>query len=162
MSKDARTYVSIKLEGEAALMEKAAEAKEQIYKEFHPSRGFPKPKPAKVKQVLSEMNLLGKGTIWPFDVLVYFCEVAVQYIHVEGDIFENMGDCFTDAYEEVIQTLNREKTPDLYEKYKDRLWAIANTSNCHCWGIQDALAGSYSVLKWAEDDDKAKLYDYNL
>lgn len=83
-------------------MEKLAASKEQIYKEFNPNRGFPKLRPAKVKQVLSEMNLLGKGTIWPFELLVYFCEVAIQYIHDEGDIFENMGDCFTDAYEKVI------------------------------------------------------------
>lgn len=84
--------------------------------------------------------------------MVYFCEVAVQYIHDEGDIFENMGDYFTDTYEKVIQTLNKEKTPDLYERYKERLKAIVNKPDCHCWGIHDSLADSYSVLKWIEDD----------
>ncbi|WP_036736697.1 DUF6155 family protein [Paenibacillus zanthoxyli] len=153
ISKDARSYVSIKLEGEAALLEKVVAAKDQIYKEFNPIRGFPKLRPSKVKQIFTEMNRLGKGTSCPFELMVYFCEVAVQYIHDEGDIFENMGDCFTDTYEKVIQILNKEKTPDLYERYKDRLKAIANKPDCHCWGIHDSLAGSYSVLKWIEDDE---------
>ncbi|GIP33567.1 hypothetical protein J2TS4_27770 [Paenibacillus sp. J2TS4] len=57
------------------------------------------------------MSTFGAGTVWPFELLVYFCEEAVQFIQEEGDIFEDMGDCFTNAYEEVIQILNKEKTP---------------------------------------------------
>jgi len=82
--------------------------------------------------------------------MVYFAETAVQSIHEEGDIFEDMGDYFTDTYQEIIQRVNREKTPELYNQYKERLRAIADTKNCECWGIQDSLEGSYSDLKWLE------------
>jgi hypothetical protein len=146
--------LSVKLEGEAALLEIVEAFKEQIYKEFYPNRGLPKLRVAKVEKILSEMNLIGKGTIWPFELLIYFCEVAVFYIHEHGDIFEDMGDRFTDAYEEVIQILNKEKMPDLFEKYKDRVNAIVHTSGCECWGICDSLAGSYSDLKWVDHDDE--------
>lgn len=74
-----------------------------------------------------------------FELMVYFCEVAVQSIHENGDIFEDMGVFFTDAYEAVVQTLNKEKTPDLYEKYQDRVKAIVDTKNYECWGIHDSL-----------------------
>ena len=152
-----REFLSLKLEGESALLEKLEACKEQIYKEFYPKRGFGKLRVAKVKEIFADMKRAGKGTIWPFELMVYFCEVAVAYIRAEDDIFESMGDLFTDTYESVIQTLNKEKTPEVYEKYQDRIKAIVDTPGCHCWGIHDSLADSYSELKWAnhdEDDDE--------
>lgn len=128
--------------------------KQSIYKQFYPTRGLPKLRVTAVEQAISDMRNAGKETIWMFELMVYFCEVAVQYIHENGDIFEDMGDCFTDAYEAVVQMLNKEKTSDLYEKYQDRVKAIVNTTNCECWGIHDSLKGSYSALKWIDHDEE--------
>lgn len=153
ISKDARAYVSFRLEGEAGLLEWATEAKAQIDKEFNPTRGFPKMRLATVRKIFTEVNRLGKGTIWPLEVMVFFCETASDYIHYEGDIFEYMGDFFTDTYEKVIRLLNKEKTPDLFEKYQARLEAIAKKPNCHCWGIQDSLVGSYTEIRWVDEDE---------
>ncbi|GAA0361911.1 DUF6155 family protein [Bacillus horti] len=159
-NKDTQAYVSVKLEGEPVLLEIVDASKERIYKEFYPTRGFPKLRVSKIEQVLSEIKTIGKGTIWPFELRVYFCEVAVQYIHEQADIFEDMGDCFTETYEEVVQILNKEKKPDLYEKYKDRLKAIVHTPGCECWGIHDSLEGSYSDLKWVDHDEEEDDLDH--
>lgn len=153
LSKDARTYVSIRLDGESGLQEGVAEAQALIDNEFNPARGFPKLRPAIVRKIFTEINRIGKRTIWPLEIMIFFCETASEYIHYEGDIFENMGDFFTDTYEIVIQLLNKEKTPDLFEKYQARLEAIAKKPNCHCWGIQDSLIGSYTELKWVDEDE---------
>jgi hypothetical protein len=99
------------------------------------------------------MKSFTKETIWFLELMVYFCETAVQYIHENSDIFENMGDFFTDTYETVIKTLNKEKKPDLFEKYKERVKAIVNTKDCECWGINDSLKYSYSLLKWIDHDE---------
>ncbi|WP_438496823.1 hypothetical protein [Paenibacillus sp. IHBB 3054] len=153
LSKDARAYVSIRLEGETGLQEWVTEAQALIDKEFNPARGFPKLRPATVKKIFTEVNRLGKGTIWPLEIMVFFCETASDYIHYEGDIFENMGDFFTNTFEKVIQLLNKEQTPELFEKYQARLEAVAKKPNCHCWGIQDSLVGSYTELKWVDADE---------
>lgn len=153
ISKDARAYVSFRLEGDVGLLEWVIEAKAQIDKEFNPTRGFPKMRLAIVKKIFTEVNRLGKGTLWPLEVMVFFCETASDYIHYEGDIFEYMGDFFTDTYEKVIRLLNKEKTPDLFEKYQARLEAIAKKPNCHCWGIQDSLVGSYTEIRWVDEDE---------
>lgn len=151
MNKDAQAFVSVKLQGERAILELVKEYKEKVRQEFYPDRGYPKLRVAKVRKVFSELNKIAKETIWPLELMVYFAETAVQSIHEEGDIFEDMGDYFTDTYQEIIQRVNREKTPELYNEYKERLRAIADTKNCECWGIQDSLEGSYSDLKWLED-----------
>lgn len=91
VNKDAQTYVSVKLEGERALLEMINASKERIYKEFYPTRGLPKLKVSKVEQVLAEMKTIGKGTMWPFELMVYFCEVAVQFIHEQADILFSNG-----------------------------------------------------------------------
>ena len=150
MNKDAQAFVSVKLQGERAILELVKEYKEKVRQEFYPDRGYPKLRVTKVKKVFSELNKIAKETIWPLELMVYFAETAVQSIHEEGDIFEDMGDYFTDTYQEIIQRVNREKTPELYNQYKERLRAIADTKNCECWGIQDSLEGSYSDLKWLE------------
>ncbi|MCZ8516140.1 DUF6155 family protein [Paenibacillus filicis] len=156
-NKDARAFVSVKLQGEKALGVLIEEYKEKIRKEFYPARGLPKLRVTVVEKAIAEMKVVGKGTIWLFDLMVYFCEIAVQYIHENGDIFEDMGDLFTDAYEAVIQSLNEEETPDLYCKYKERVKAIVDTTGCECWGIHDSLEGSYSMLKWVDQDEEDEI-----
>jgi len=151
-NKEARTIVSVKLQGKSAVLELVKEYKEKIRKEFDPPRGFPKLRVATVKQAIADTNKIAKETEWKLELMVYFAEIAVQFIHEYGDISEDMGDYFTDTYEEIIQWLNKERTPDLYNKYKERLKKIVKTKNCGCWGIQDSLKGSYSVLKWVEED----------
>lgn len=153
-NKEAQAFVSVRLQGEKAILELFEDYKEQIRKEFYPTRGLPKLRVATVKQAISDINTLGKGTNWPLELMICFAEIAVQSIHENGDIFEDMGDCFTDVYAEIIQRLNREKTPELYEKYKDHLKAIVNTKGCECWGIHDSLEGSYSMLKWVDHDEE--------
>lgn len=151
MNKDAQAFVSVKLQGEKAILELLEEYKEKINQEFNPARGYPKIRVAKVRGVISDLNKIAKATIWPLELMVFFAETAVQYIYESGDISEDMGDYFTDTFEEIIQRVNKEKTPELYNRYKERLKAIVDTKNCECWGIQDSLEGSYSDLKWLED-----------
>lgn len=151
-NKETQLFVSVKLQGDHAITQLVEDCKQSIYKQFYPTRGLPKLKVAAVEKVFSDMRNVGSETIWFFELMVYFCEIAVQYIHEYGDIFEDMGDFFTDAYEAVIQTLNKQKTPDLYDKYKERVKAILDTTGCECWGIHDSLEGSYSVLKWVQPD----------
>jgi hypothetical protein len=153
-NKHTQSFVSVKIQGENAVIQLLENCKQSIYKQFYPTRGLPKLRVTAVEQAISNMRSVGEGTIWHFELLVYFCEVAVQHIHENWDIFEDMGDFFTDTYEAVIQTLNKEKTPDLYEKYQDRLKAIVDTKGCECWGIHDSLEGSYSVLKWVDHDEE--------
>ncbi|MCB8818350.1 hypothetical protein [Desulfosporosinus shakirovi] len=148
--KEVRTFVSVKLQGEKAVLEIIKEYKEKIRKEFDPPRGAPKLRVATVKTAIADINKIARETEWPLELMVYFAEMAVQFIHEWGDISEDMGYYFTDTYEEIIQLLNKQKTPDLYDKYKGRLKKIMKTKNCGCWGIEDSLKGSYSVLKWVE------------
>ncbi|MBD2846570.1 hypothetical protein IDH44_15325 [Paenibacillus sp. IB182496] len=156
ISKDTRAYVLFRLEGEAGLLEWVAEAKAQIDKEFNPTRGYPKLRPAIVKKTFTEINRLGKGTTWPLEIMIFFCETASAYIHDEGDIFENMGDFFTDTFEKIIRLLNKEKSPDRFNSFQTRLETIVKKPNCHCWGIQDSLIGSYTELKWVDEDEFVK------
>lgn len=158
-NKDIQSFVSVKLQGEHAIEQLFEDCKQKIYTEFYPTRGLPKLRVAVVGKAISDMKNVGKGTFWLLELMIYFCEIAVQHIHENGDIFEDMGDLFTDTYEAVIQTLNKEKTPNLYEKYHDRVIAIFKTTGCECWGIHDSLEGSYSMLKWADHDEEDKEED---
>jgi len=153
-NKNAQAFVSVKLLGENAVLELAEECKAKVRKEFYPDRGDPKVRVAKVREVISDFNKIVKETAGPLELMVFFAETAVQSIHESGDIFEDMGDYLTDTYDRIIQRINKEKTPELYDRYKDRLRAIADTKNCECWGIRDSLEGSYSDLKWLKDDAK--------
>lgn len=152
-NKDARAFVSVKLQGENAVRAVVEESKEKIRQEFDPDRGNPKMRVAKIKEVISDLNKIAKDTVWPLELMVFFAETAVQSIHECGDIFEDMGDYLTETYDQIIQRINKEKTPELYQKYQQRLKKMADTKNCECWGIHDSLVGSYSELKWLDDDD---------
>lgn len=152
--KDAQAFVSIKLQGEQIFPDLVEEYKEKIRNEFDPPKGLPKMRKAIIKQTISEMSKIARESVWPLELMVYFAETAVEYIHEEGDIFESMGDYFTDTFDKIIQRLNKEKKPDLFDKYKDRLKAIVETKNCDCWGIHDSLETSYLDLKWIEDDEE--------
>lgn len=151
-NKNAQAFVSVKLLGENAVLELVEKCKAKVRKEFYSDRGDPKMRVAKVREVISDISKITKETVGPLELMVFFAETAVQSIHESGDIFEDMGDYLTDTYDRIIQRVNKEKTPELYDQYKDRLRAIADTKNCECWGIHDSFEGSYSDLKWLKDD----------
>lgn len=65
-NKDARSYVSVKLEGEPALLELLDSYKEGIRKEFYPNRGFPKLRVVKIEQAISENEKGWKGNSLDF------------------------------------------------------------------------------------------------
>ena len=65
MNKDAQAFVSVKLQGEIAILGLVKEYKEKILKEFYPDRGDPKMRVAKVREVISDLDKIAKGTIWP-------------------------------------------------------------------------------------------------
>lgn len=153
-NKATQSFVSIKLQGEDGIARMLEECKQNIYKQFYPTRGFPKMQISVIKKAIRDIKEVSKETIWFLELMVYFCEIAVEYIHENGDIFEKMGDFFTDSFETVIKTLNKEKTPDLFGKYKERIKAIVDTKGCECWGINDSLKGSYSLLKWVDYDEE--------
>jgi len=110
IQKLSEAFVSVKLQGERAILELVKEYKGKVRQEFYPDRGDPKMRVAKVRDVISDLNKIAKETIWPLELMVFFAETAVQSIHEDGDIFEDMGDYFTDTYEEIIQRVNKEKT----------------------------------------------------
>ncbi|WP_281884842.1 hypothetical protein [Paenibacillus sp. YYML68] len=155
--KQLHSYLAVKLQGEDYALELLESCKEEIRKQFYPSRGMPKLKVDKVEQTLSEMRAAGAGTAWPFELLVYFCETAAQFIEDYADIFENMGDLLTDSFETVIQELNKDESAERYEAYKDRLKVIMMRDNLFCWGIHDSLIGSYFELKWLGEDEKTEV-----
>jgi hypothetical protein len=148
----AHAFVCVKLEGETAFNEALEHYKKIIRVQFFPSRGHPKLNIAVVKKAIAEMNQIATGTIWTLELMVFFCETASRYIGEEADIDEDMGDYFTDMFQEAIDRLNREKTLEQYEKYKDRLKAIVNMKNCECWGIHDLLEDYFAMLKWDVGD----------
>ncbi|SHI19204.1 hypothetical protein [Desulfosporosinus lacus] len=67
--KEVRTFVSIKLQGEKAVLEIIKEYKEKIRKEFDPPRGSPKLRVATVKTAIADINKIAKETEWPLEFL---------------------------------------------------------------------------------------------
>lgn len=125
--------------------------KKKIKAEFFPVRGNEKLRVSVVKKAMSDLKKVTKESQHIFELMVYFAETAVLYIHKYGDIFEDMGDYLCDVFDSVIQLLNKENGPELYLQYQDRLNKIIHTGNLECWGIGDSLEESYSDLKWLDD-----------
>ncbi|WP_047154981.1 DUF6155 family protein [Aneurinibacillus tyrosinisolvens] len=160
MSKEVQTYMSIKINGDDGVQAIIEDYKKKIQAEFFPARGYGKLRVSVGKKTISDFEKAAKDTGLTLELMMCFAEVAVQYIHENGDIPEDMGDYFTDTYEEIIQQLDKEKTSKLYRQYKDRLKSIVDTTGCECWGIHDSLEGSYSMLKWADYDNENDEADF--
>ena len=153
ISKEVQGYICAKLNGNDGMLEILEDYNKKIKTEFFPVRGHGKLRVSVVKKAISDFKKIVKETSLTIELMICFVENAVKYIHENDDIFENMGDYLCNVFESIIKLLNKEKNPDLFVKYKERLEKIINTKGIDCWGIHDSLEDSYSDLKWLEEYD---------
>ena len=153
ISDEVQSYISIRFKGNDSILGILDEYKEKIKNEFFPARGHGKLRVSEVKKAIADFNKISNESELSLELMLLLVETAADFIHEYGDISESMCDYMCDVFEAVIIRINKENISDVYLKYKDRLEAIVNTKGIECWGIHDSLEGSYSILKWVEDDE---------
>jgi hypothetical protein len=153
-SKDIQALVSVKLQGEKAVVELLEVYKGQIRKEFFPAKGRAKQRVAVVEQLVTSLNELGKGTPYPFQLLVEVVETAAAFMQENGDIEEDMGLFLLDVFDEIVDVLNADDEEERYRQYQARLEAVLRMTESAGWDMSDMLRAAYDTLKWVEQDQR--------
>lgn len=154
ISDKVQVLVNVKLKGNEGIGDIAELYKSEINKEFFLNRGFGKLRVSVVKRAISEFETMSKDKYLLLDMMIFSIEMGTKFIEEFGDIDEDMVDYMTKKYDSIVNFLNKKGGIELFKKFINRLEPIVkDTNNVGCWGIHDSFEGSFSQLKWLEDDE---------
>jgi len=148
MSDKVKNLINARLKGDTDVAELLSLCKEKIKNEFLPEKGLGKLRVSIVQKLIVDFKTISKDDKQIIDLMLFSVEMGVKFIDEYGDISEDMVDYLFEAYDKVVNIINKKNRIDLFEHFKDRLEAaIANTKGVGCWGIEDSFEGSYSEIR---------------
>lgn len=149
MTKDkVKNLINARIKGDTGVDELLSSCKEKIKNEYLSKKGFGKLQVSIVKKLNADFNSISKNDKQIIDLMLFSVEMGVDFINEYGDISENTVDYLFEAYDKVVNIINKKNRVDLFEHFKNRLEAaIANTKGVGCWGIEDSFEGSYSEIR---------------
>ncbi|MFT5872493.1 MAG: hypothetical protein ACI8WT_001424 [Clostridium sp.] len=147
ISDKVKNLIKARLKGDIGVDNLLRLCKEKIKNEFLPEKGFGKLRVSIVQKIILDFKSVSKDDKQIIDLILFSVEMGVEFINEYGDISENMVDYLFEAYDKVVNIINKKNRVDLFEHFKNRLEeAITNTKGVGCWGIEDSFEGSYSEI----------------
>ena len=105
-----------------------------IEKEIFPLRGKPKQRAEIVVQALSSIHNVGKGTGWPLEGRLRFCEYTASFLKQGGQLGDELHFLLLEVYDAVIEQLNELKPVERISELWDRVMGITVPMNPHYRG----------------------------
>ena len=130
-----KDYCRIKYdaEHETAILEKH---KNEIKKEFFPSRGFGKARLSVAKKSISEFKKLSNNKEKIADIMLFYVEMGVQFTSSYGDIDGPFYVSMESAYEQAVKYIVGGK---LESQFIGRCLDVINDADGIGWGFHDQL-----------------------
>ena len=134
-----KQYYELELIGDTT--SKVEEVKDKIEAEYFPTRGFGKARSAVSKKYISEFRRISIFDKDIIDLLLYRCEMMIDFTLAYGDIDEPFYNSLATSYKDACKLIEKEKLTDEYLQYcQDLMDKTADLG----WGIHDDLYYIYS------------------
>ncbi|RKQ33298.1 hypothetical protein D8M06_10870 [Oceanobacillus halophilus] len=85
------------------------------------------------------------------DLELFYVEMGTEYTNSFGDIGEGFYYSMVSMFQKVVEEC--EKDEEVFQHFKDRLYAVVVNSDGIGWGYHDALEEIYYSICWLFDDD---------
>ncbi|MFP4090551.1 MAG: DUF6155 family protein [Cyclobacteriaceae bacterium] len=141
-----KQYYELELSGDTNAQ--VEEVKAKIKKEYFPSRGFGKARNAVSKRYISEFRRISIFKKDVIDLLLYRCEMMIDFTLAYGDIDEPFYNSLASSYEDACKLIRKEKLVDEYQPYCEELM---NKVFGLGWGVYDDL--HYIFTEYMLDKD---------
>lgn len=152
ISKEVERYLTVKFLGDEAVDELFHVYQKKVKDEFFPDRGHGKLRLAEAKKAIRDFEKITQNKRYSLDLRLFFVEMGVEFTNTYGDIDERFYISIEDMYASVIELLNDEDDPELFEEYKDRILAVVEDTDGIGWGFHDTLGDICNDLKWVHED----------
>jgi hypothetical protein len=134
-----KQYYELELSGDTTA--KVEQVKAKIKDEYFPSRGFGKARNAVSKKYISEFRRISVFKKDIIDLLLYRCEMMIDFTLAYGDIDEPFYNSLATSYQDACKLIRKEKLVDEYQPYCEELMHKVSDLG---WGIYDDLHYIYS------------------
>lgn len=150
-SREVKNYIHVLLNPEEAIKELYQTAKNQIYNEFFPDRGFGKMRLAVAKKAISDYKKLSNDVASTIDLMIFYVEAGVEFTNAYGDINEQFYSSMLTMYSNALNQLM--DNPALYNQYQPRLQSIIEHTRGIGWGFHDGLCYLYGSIAVEFDEE---------
>ena len=122
-------------------------AKKRVRNEFFPDRGLGRCSLSNAKGAIRAFGCLCKDPALFLDLQLYYVECGIEFTNEYGDIDEPFYNSMERMYREVIDTLISLGDEALTARFRDRLRAAVDETDCIGWGFHDGLRDAYMMLE---------------
>lgn len=134
-----KQYYELELSGDTTA--KVEQVKAKIKDEYFPSRGFGKARNAVSKKYISEFRRISVFKKDIIDLLLYRCEMMIDFTLAYGDIDEPFYNSLATSYQDACKLIRKEMLVDEYQPYcKELMQKVSDLG----WGIYDDLHYIYT------------------
>lgn len=152
LSKEVEQLMTVKMGGEEATLSLLEIQRKKIQDQFFPDRGHGKIKLADAQKDIRDFEKITGSKKYTLELKLFYVEMGVEFTNAYGDIDERFYSSMEKMYATVIDTINKEKTNDLFNEYRDRLEAVVENTEGIGWGFHDQLREIHGELRWEYEE----------
>lgn len=151
---DAADALNARFSGDDYVKELLAEGKAKIQKEFS-GRGMKAPSLSKAKKVISDFKKVSKTQNDVIELKIYYMECLAEFGNAFGDMPVSFYDSMESVYHDVVSSLNKLGSEDLFNAFYPRLQGVITKVEGHGYGISDSLSTVLKdELEWGAEGDE--------
>ena len=152
---DAADVLNARFSGDDYVKELLGECKEKIQKEFS-GRGLKAPSLSKAKKVISEFKKISTEQKDVIELKLYYLECLAEFGRSFGDMPESFYNSMENVFSDVVASLNKVGSEDLFTACYPRLQNIIHKMDGLGYGTSDLLSAELEEkLKWNPKEGEA-------
>ena len=153
---DAANILSAKFSGQDFVKGLLAESKEKIEKEFS-GQGMKGPSLSKAKKVISDFKKVSPAPEDVLELKLHYAECVAEFGSSFGDIPDSFYDSLENVYSDVVSSLNKLGSEELFTAFYPRLKSIIREVDGLGYGISDGLSFVLEdELEWKPEDEESQ------
>lgn len=146
--KPVKDFYEMELSGDTTQLVKTA--KDQIRKEYFPTRGYGKARSSVSRKVISDFKKIAIFQRDVIDLLLYRVEMMLDFTNEYGEITDAFYVSLESSFEEACKLIEKEK---LQAEYKNACKMLVNEAKDFGWGVYEGLSGSFEDVYPEERDE---------
>lgn len=152
---DAANILNARFNNEDYVKELMAESREKIQKEFS-GRGMKVPSLSKAKKVISDFKKVSAAPEDVIELKLCYVECLAEFGSSFGDMPESFYNSLESVYGDIVSSLNKLRSEDMYSAAYPRLQSIISEVDGLGYGLSDNLSVVLEDdLEWEPDGDEA-------
>lgn len=148
-----KEYITAKYAGQDTMKQIFETYKNKVRDVFFPMNMRAQFKIGEARKAVSDFKKICTDEKLVIDLMLYYVEMGVEFTDTYGDISESFYSSIESMYQSVIDSISKQKDPEIFNMLSKRLKAVIDDTSEIGWGFHDNLGDMYYDIRWLDIED---------